>query len=67
MSAGVTEVGAVRVPTKVYAAPSSVGSADVIGLGFGAGADPTADEEITYRPELPPGPAGVAEKGIQNA
>src|SRR5215469_2232256 len=66
MSAGVTDTGAVRVPTSVNAAPSSVGSAAVICVGFGAGASPTADDGITYRPELPPVAAGLAEKGIQN-
>jgi hypothetical protein len=58
----------VKVPTSVNVAPSRVGSAVVIKLGFGAGDEPTANDGITNRPDVPPVVpiTGVAEKGIQN-
>jgi hypothetical protein len=68
MRAGVTDVGAVKVPTSVNVAPSRVGSAVVIKLGVGAGEEPTAYDGMTNRPDFPPvvPVTGVAEKGIQN-
>ena len=67
MRAGVTDVGAVNVPTSANVAPNAVGSAVVIKLGVGAGDEPTALDEMTNRPDLPPvvPVTGVAEKGIQ--